>query len=159
MVTAQETETQISGSGAASENRVLPETTGTEAAEAGAMTIEVASTAGMNVGDNIIIGAGTETEETNQVADFGSIVLRFPLQFDQPAGVTISVVSESIDFSFRTPPKNSKSPKKSRIELCVRRANGTYHSGHRFTVETDCRQGVFGVNKIFTAWCFFYELT
>jgi hypothetical protein len=46
--------------------------------------------AGLVVGDRIIISHGTALEEINEIVGFGSILLRFPLQFSHPAGSAVS---------------------------------------------------------------------
>jgi hypothetical protein len=61
-------------------------TTMTEAVEAGAKSIDVASTVGMAVGDAVQIG-----DETNVIAGIGSLLLKDPLKKSHPAGTTITV--------------------------------------------------------------------
>jgi hypothetical protein len=68
------------------------ETTTTEGASAGDKEIEVASTAGFDVLDLIVINPGGANEEMNQVAGFGSLLLMRPLQFNHAAGEAIEVV-------------------------------------------------------------------
>jgi hypothetical protein len=66
-------------------------TTITELAEEGDTEIEVASDEGFEIGDEVIINAGGETEETGVVADFGSIILEDPVEHDHRPGETLAV--------------------------------------------------------------------
>ncbi len=67
-------------------------TTLTMDSPAGSQTLEVASTNGFSIGDNIVINPGGTTEETNTITGFGSILLQSPLQFDHFSGEQVVVV-------------------------------------------------------------------
>ncbi|MFC2088997.1 T9SS type A sorting domain-containing protein, partial [Calditrichota bacterium] len=56
---------------------------------AGSQSLEVTSTAGFSVGDNIVINPGGENEEANTITGFGSLLLQTPLQFNHLAGELI----------------------------------------------------------------------
>lgn len=49
-------------------------------------TIEVSTTEGFSIGDNILINPGGVTQETNKIIGFGSILLELPLQYDHQIG-------------------------------------------------------------------------
>jgi probable HAF family extracellular repeat protein len=53
---------------------------------AGSQAIEVSSTTGFNIGDNIKINPGGVNEEDNVITGFGSFLLQNPLQFDHSIG-------------------------------------------------------------------------
>ena len=61
-------------------------------APAGSQILEVASTNGFSIGDNIVINPGGATEEFNTITGFGSILLQTPLQFDHFSGEQVIVV-------------------------------------------------------------------
>ena len=70
-------------------------------APAGSQALEVASTNGFSIGDNIVINPGGTTEETNTITGFGSIFLQTPLQFDHFAGEQILIqISTSVESNF-----------------------------------------------------------
>ena len=73
----------------------MTETETTSSAAAGTSEIEVASAAGFNLEDTIVINPGGSNEETNQIAGFGSFILQFPLQFDHEAGEAIVLVQST----------------------------------------------------------------
>ena len=64
----------------------LTTTTLTADAVAGSQTIEVSSTNGFYVGNNIKINPGGVNEEDNVITGFGSMLLQNPLQFDHSVG-------------------------------------------------------------------------
>lgn len=66
---------------------------------AGDMTIAVAETSGFTVGQKVVIAKGTSKEESNEIAGFGSIILKFPLKFSHDTGVTFVALSASSDMS------------------------------------------------------------
>ena len=49
------------------------------------------------MGDSILINPGGATEEENQIAGFGSLILALPLQFDHEPGEAIIRTSEAPD--------------------------------------------------------------
>ena len=73
----------------------MTETETTSSAAAGTSEIDVASTAGFNVGDTIAINPGGSNEETNQIAGFGSFILNSPLQFDHEPGEPVVLLSST----------------------------------------------------------------
>eukprot|EP00929_Paragymnodinium_shiwhaense_P008239 TRINITY_DN11217_c0_g1_i1.p1 TRINITY_DN11217_c0_g1~~TRINITY_DN11217_c0_g1_i1.p1 ORF type:complete len:2722 (-),score=808.67 TRINITY_DN11217_c0_g1_i1:94-8259(-) len=62
-----------------------------EAAKAGDVKLQVASTVGFAVGDEIQIGE----LEAAIISKFGSIILQEPLRYDHPAGTTVKVISKA----------------------------------------------------------------
>jgi len=66
-------------------------TTLTEPVAAGSIIIQIASTAGFNVGDDIVV-EDEHNSEVNQINGFGSIILHWPLVNSYSAGATIRVV-------------------------------------------------------------------
>jgi probable HAF family extracellular repeat protein len=64
-------------------------TTLTADAVAGSQSIEVSSTNGFYVGNNIKINPGGTNEEDNTITGFGSLLLQNPLQFDHSIGETV----------------------------------------------------------------------
>jgi len=58
----------------------------------GSQVLEVTSTNGFSIGDNIIINPGGLTEEINKITGFGSILLQTPLQYDHNSGETIELL-------------------------------------------------------------------
>jgi hypothetical protein len=48
---------------------------------------------GLQIGDRIVISAGTLSEEENVIDSFGSIILAYPLEYDHPAGTTVALFS------------------------------------------------------------------
>jgi probable HAF family extracellular repeat protein len=56
---------------------------------AGSQAIEVSSTTGFNIGDNIKINPGGVNEEDNVITGFGSLLLQNPLQFDHFIGEVV----------------------------------------------------------------------
>lgn len=70
-------------------------TTLTANAPAGSQVLEVASTNGFSVGDNIVINPGGATEETNTITGFGSILLQTPLQFDHNSGEVVELLNST----------------------------------------------------------------
>lgn len=64
-------------------------TTTTDASDDGDTSIEVADNTLFAVGDSIIVGAGSPTEERNVVTGFGSLQLLTPLQFAHGADETV----------------------------------------------------------------------
>lgn len=64
-------------------------TTITTDISAGSQTIEVTSTEGFSIGDNIVINRGGANEESNIITGFGSLILQSPLQFNHLAGERI----------------------------------------------------------------------
>ena len=61
-----------------------------KASLAGDLTLDIVNHNYFQVGDEIVIAAGTEVEEFNVVAGFASLILTTPLQFDHPAGTTVT---------------------------------------------------------------------
>jgi len=55
----------------------------------GSQTLEVSSTIGFFIGDNIVINPGGANEETNTITGFGSFLLQTPLKFNHLAGELI----------------------------------------------------------------------
>jgi len=53
---------------------------------AGSQTLEVSSSTGFNIGDNIKINPGGVNEEDNVITGFGSMLLQSPLQYDHFIG-------------------------------------------------------------------------
>ena len=49
----------------------------------------------MSVGDKVILGQGTEKEEENEIASFGSIVLKYPLTYDHDSNTEIQIIAKS----------------------------------------------------------------
>jgi len=81
----------MGGSGAAA---VAEGMTTTAPVKAGDKTIPGDfKTAGFLIGEDVTIGAGTATEEDNQIAAFGSMILKNPLKFAHDAGTLISTRS------------------------------------------------------------------
>ena len=77
---------------------ILVTTTLTANALAGSQTLEVASTNGFNIGDNIKINPGGPNEETNTIIGFGSMLIQTPLQFDHSAGeIVLNLTPTSIE--------------------------------------------------------------
>lgn len=74
----------------ASMHRGEARTSLTEPCEAGATSLQVASISGFAEGDTIIIDAGTEFEEVNEISGFGSINLTTPLVYGHAAGATVT---------------------------------------------------------------------
>ncbi|MDP2364274.1 MAG: SBBP repeat-containing protein [Ignavibacteria bacterium] len=72
-------------------------TTLTMNAPAGTQVLEVASTNGFSIGDNITINPGGVTEETNTITGFGSIQLQTPLQFDHNSGEVVELLITSVE--------------------------------------------------------------
>jgi len=66
-----------------------------EAVKAGATRLPVDSQAGFKVGDKVVIASGTQFEEFNAVAGFGSILTASPLLFDHAPGTTITPLLEA----------------------------------------------------------------
>jgi hypothetical protein len=62
----------------------------TEPCEAGTTSLQVQSISGFAEGDTIIIDAGTEFEEVNEISGFGSINLTTPLIYGHAAGATVT---------------------------------------------------------------------
>ena len=58
-------------------------------AVSGSQALEVSSTNGFYVGDNIKINPGGENEEDNVITGFGSFLLQNPLQYDHSTGETV----------------------------------------------------------------------
>ena len=76
-------------------------TTLTMNSPAGSQILEVASTNGFSIGDNIIINPGGATEETNTITGFGSILLQTPLQFDHISGEqVVTIISTAVEEIF-----------------------------------------------------------
>ena len=70
-------------------------TTLTMNAPAGSQVLEVASSNGFSIGDNIVINPGGATEETNTITGFGSMLLQTPLQFDHNAGEVVELLNST----------------------------------------------------------------
>lgn len=62
---------------------------GTADAVAGSQTLEVSSTTGFYIGDNIKINPGGVNEEDNVITGFGSMLLQNPLQYDHSIGENV----------------------------------------------------------------------
>lgn len=69
----------------------------TERALAGASEVSVASTAGLAVGDRVIVCPGCPNEETNVVAGFGSLLLAAPLVFTHEVGELVARSATPLD--------------------------------------------------------------
>jgi len=69
-------------------------TTSTVPVLAGAKKLEVAASSGFKIGRQIVIDAGTQSEEVNEIAGFGSLILKSPLKFAHPAGISITMAAE-----------------------------------------------------------------
>lgn len=66
-------------------------TTLADTVEAGAQVLNVATPAGMMVGREVIIDAGTPIQEINFIAGFGSLILKFPLKYAHLKGILITM--------------------------------------------------------------------
>jgi len=66
-----------------------PQTAVTEPVAQGVQRLPVATQMGFEIGDEIVLDAGTPIEEQNQIADFGSLILEFPLKYEHPAGAVV----------------------------------------------------------------------
>jgi len=66
-----------------------------EAVKAGETRLPVDSQAGFKVGDKVVIASGTQFEEFNAVAGFGSILTASPLLFDHAPGTSITPLLEA----------------------------------------------------------------
>jgi hypothetical protein len=62
---------------------------------ASSTTLQVVTTADMSVGDKVILAQGTEKEEENEIASFGSIVLKYPLTYDHDSNTEIQIIAKS----------------------------------------------------------------
>ena len=62
-----------------------------QAASAGDTRIEVADTSPFQIGDRVVIGAGTANAETRTVVGFGSLILDQPLAFAHASGEAVVV--------------------------------------------------------------------
>jgi len=51
--------------------------------------IQMDNTAGLTIGQDVTIGAGTPTAEVNTIAGFGSLILKYPLKFAHAAGTLV----------------------------------------------------------------------
>merc|ERR1740117_1874207 len=58
-------------------------------AKAGSTALPVTTQNGFSIGQQIIIDQGTTLEETNEIAGFGSIILKNPLKFTHSTGTKI----------------------------------------------------------------------
>jgi len=58
------------------------------------LPINNAPAQGFEIGQDLVLDAGTPIEESNRVAAFGSVILEYPLEFDHANGVDIAGVSE-----------------------------------------------------------------
>jgi len=57
----------------------------------GSAVLPVVSNAGFQIGQEIVIDAGTAIEETNTIIGFGSLILKYPLKYDHAAGMVVGV--------------------------------------------------------------------
>jgi len=62
---------------------------------AGANELSVADQAGFVVGNHVVIDAGTNVQEVNQVVGFGSSLLREPLKFPHGVAATVSTIPKA----------------------------------------------------------------
>ena len=62
---------------------------------ANSTTLQVVTNNGMSVGDKVILAQGTEKEEENEIASFGSIVLKYPLTYDHDPNTEIQIIAKS----------------------------------------------------------------
>merc|ERR1719454_798996 len=58
----------------------------------GATKLDAIPAPGMNQGDPIVIDRGSDREETNLIAAFGSIILGSPTRYVHPTGTMIEVI-------------------------------------------------------------------
>lgn len=63
----------------------------TVAAKTGETRLQVASQTGFSKGEVVTIDAGKQEEENNEIADFGSIILKQPLKFDHAVDAMVTV--------------------------------------------------------------------
>ena len=68
-----------------------PVTTCIRPVASGSATLPVASQNGFAIGQEVVLGKGTATEEYNRIKGFGSLILEFPLQFDHAPGLPIGI--------------------------------------------------------------------
>jgi len=59
--------------------------------EPGAVTLPVTAMMGFQIGREILIDAGTISQEINYIAGFGSLVLKFPLRYKHTKGILITM--------------------------------------------------------------------
>lgn len=85
-------ESRVNGSQTFGTIKYSQGTTLTMNAQAGSQVLEVVSTNGFSIGDNIVINPGGSTEETNTITGFGSILLQTPLQFDHLSGESVVII-------------------------------------------------------------------
>jgi len=71
-------------------NSLHPDSLKTEVKK-GAAVLPVVSNAGFQIGQEIVIDAGTAIEETNTIIGFGSLILKYPLKYDHAAGMVVRV--------------------------------------------------------------------
>jgi carboxyl-terminal processing protease len=60
---------------------------------AGASALPIGDTNPFSIGSEIVIAGGTHREETNEVVNFGSLILKNPLQYSHAAGASVGVLS------------------------------------------------------------------
>jgi len=73
----------------------LPPNALKEAVTAGATVLPVVSNAPFEIGENIVIDAGSPTQEFNQIVSFGTLVLANPLKFGHGVGVLVDSTTVS----------------------------------------------------------------
>jgi len=65
-------------------------------AKAGSTALPVTTQNGFSIGQQIIIDQGTTLEETNEIAGFGSIILKNPLKFTHSTGTKIMTTAPAV---------------------------------------------------------------
>jgi len=75
----------------------------------GAKKLPVASNSDFEIGQELVLAAGTPLEEFNRIKGFGSLILEFPLQFDHGVGVIATTVDDE-DEAFEEPVADEPTP-------------------------------------------------
>lgn len=73
--------------------KIFASTALTKVSKKGSKVLHVNSLTDFQVDQNVIIDFGTPIQEANQIAKFGSIILKKPLKFDHPSGAKIWATS------------------------------------------------------------------
>jgi len=75
----------------------------------GAKKLPTVSNSDFEIGQELVIDAGTPLEESNRIKGFGSLILEFPLQFAHDVGAVATTVDEEDD-AFEEPVYAFKEP-------------------------------------------------
>merc|ERR1719197_684859 len=66
-----------------------------EGVRAEVTVLPTVSNSGFEIGEDIVIDAGTPVQEFNRIVGFGSLILESPLKFDHSAGALVNVARPS----------------------------------------------------------------